>query len=151
MSHLIASFLLLTACCNASTVLYSGPDSVDTFEWVFPGFTADTMIGVFDSNPGPVAPGGSHAKVHDHAFGPTTFGLQLLVDGSWIDVASFTTTGANFGGVFIPYPLPSGPGTVNFIDYAIETAFPGPASFSSGVVSGIRLHPIGPSTLRITL
>lgn len=143
MSKILASFLFLTACCNAATVLYPGPESINNYEWTFPGFTADTLVGVFDPDVAPPGPPPAHALVHDHAAGPTTFGLDLLLNGAWINVASFTTTGFKVEGVFMPYPIPSDPPyplfAISFIDYPIETAFPGPVSFAPGVVSGIRL------------
>ncbi len=103
---------LMTAASASADVVWAGPsdgDSSSPMETTFAGFTANQIVGIT---------GGGY--LHDHG-NPTTFQLQLLLNGTYTTVASFTSTG-------------------DYVDRLLMNAFgPAPISFASSTVTGIRL------------
>lgn len=97
------------AASASELVPWTGSDTFTTEEIFFPGFTANAFLGITS--------GGGLLVDKGVA---TTFNLDIFLDGSWVNIANFSTSGDN-------------------VPYSGGDVFPGPNSFTSGMVSGLRL------------
>lgn len=108
---LLILFVSAGAIASASTfVPWTGSGSFDDEEIFFPGFTADTFLGITSGG----------GILHDHGAAPTTFSLDIFLNGAWVNLATFGTAPDD-------------------TDYFLADVFTGPVAFSSGTVSGLRL------------
>lgn len=100
----VVGALFCASQAGATPVAWTGPSDGDTGGMVitFAGLSADTLTV-------------SGGYMHDHG-SPTTFGIDLRIDGIWTTVTSFLSTGS--------------------LDDGLQ-AFGGPISFSAGIVDGI--------------